>query len=421
MQSMGIQEEDVGPLSQRLAQGMPQAVSMANSATQPGRPINFQANVLPPQQPVPQMSQDEMSMEALKMGPNTPEKMSLYARLRQQQTQQAEELARKTADRAYENQLWEKRYGIKRQDMLDDRTNKLNQPDYGFAPNGTLINQNDPNNLGVNYGKPVVSKPPNQLEMYLQANDPKYTPAGFSDRSYTPSSDLMNKYRQSGRSQTNVNVGGDAYEKERAKMLSGEHTTARENATTAHRQNMMIQAQRSIPLETGWGAQWQAWGAKVLEAFGVASNEAIQFAGNADQFRSVTMNFLLEKLAAQKGPQTEGDAQRALKTLASMDNLQDANMFILDLTESLNQQTIEKANFMDQYDQTKTNLQGYRTAWGQGTEGQKSLFDYPSMGKWAGRNGTLEEVEVPKGSILPPDETGHRYIMKDGAKQYLLP
>jgi hypothetical protein len=41
------------------------------------------------------------------------------------------------------------------------------------------------------------------------------------------------------------------------------------------------------------------------------------------------------------------------------------------------------------------------------------------MGKWAGRNGTLEQRDIPTDQIYPTDETGHRFIIIDGVKQYL--
>lgn len=221
-------------------------------------------------------------------------------------------------------------------------------------------------------GEPVTA-----IKEYLQVKQ-----AGLFDGTFE-------EYKKIGKSDTTVNVGGNAYEKENAGMLVGEHKIARESADNAYRQNMVIAAQRSIPLETGWGAQSKAWGAKFLGALGMANDEALQVANNADQFKSVTMSFLLDKLAAQKGPQTEGDANRALETIASLQNMPDANRFILDLTEALNGQAIEKANFMDSYSMKNGNLIGYRSQWGASDQGKKSIFDSPTMDKWKGRDGTL--------------------------------
>ena len=222
-----------------------------------------------------------------------------------------------------------------------------------------------------------AGEPVNAIKEYLQVKQAGLFKGTFEE------------YKKSGKSETNVNVGGNAYEKENAGMLVGEHKIARESADNAYRQNMVIAAQRSIPLETGWGAQSKAWGAKFLGALGMANDEALQVANNADQFKSVTMSFLLDKLAAQKGPQTEGDANRALETLASLQNMPDANRFILDLTETLNGHAIEKANFMDSYSMKNGNLIGYRSQWGASDQGKKSIFDSPTMAKWKGRDGTL--------------------------------
>ena len=63
-------------------------------------------------------------------------------------------------------------------------------------------------------------------------------------------------------------------------------------------------------------------------------------------FDAATFKSLLDALAAQKGPQTEGDAQRALKTFASLGNTNQANMFIIDYLEAQTYRQEELADYI---------------------------------------------------------------------------
>ncbi|MCU0089964.1 hypothetical protein N8H72_08340 [Pseudomonas koreensis] len=106
-----------------------------------------------------------------------------------------------------------------------------------------------------------------------------------------------------------------------------------------------IRAARNIDLNTGYGTEAKALGANVLTSLGIAPKNAELFATNAQKFQSVAMDRLLTVLGAQKGPQTEGDADRASKTFVSLKNTPEANTFILDLAEAKANQDARKAQF----------------------------------------------------------------------------
>lgn len=93
-----------------------------------------------------------------------------------------------------------------------------------------------------------------------------------------------------------------------------------------------IQAMRSIPATTGWGAENAGKAASILGALGFKDPE--KFAGDQQTFNNVALSKLNQNLAAQKGPQTEGDAVRAARTFASLGNTPQANKFILDYAEA---------------------------------------------------------------------------------------
>lgn len=109
-----------------------------------------------------------------------------------------------------------------------------------------------------------------------------------------------------------------------------------------------IRAIRSIDLKTGWGAEAKANAAGVLAGLGVGGKNAELYAGNAQKFQSVAMDRLQTALLAQKGTQTEGDAQRAGQTFASLRNTPSANDFVLDFAQAKANMDQRRAQFYEQ-------------------------------------------------------------------------
>lgn len=109
-----------------------------------------------------------------------------------------------------------------------------------------------------------------------------------------------------------------------------------------------LQAVRNIDLSTGWGTEAKATAASILTGLGIAPANASMFASNAQKFQSVAMDRLMTTLAAQKGPQTEGDAQRASQTFAQLRNTPEANKFIIDFAQAKANMDMRKAQFYEQ-------------------------------------------------------------------------
>lgn len=109
-----------------------------------------------------------------------------------------------------------------------------------------------------------------------------------------------------------------------------------------------LQAVRNIDLSTGWGTEAKATAASVLTGLGIAPANATMFASNSQKFQSVAMDRLMTTLAAQKGPQTEGDAQRASQTFAQLQNTPEANKFIVDFAQAKANMDMRKAQFYEQ-------------------------------------------------------------------------
>ncbi|VWX63185.1 conserved hypothetical protein [Burkholderiales bacterium 8X] len=117
--------------------------------------------------------------------------------------------------------------------------------------------------------------------------------------------------------------------------------------TAADLQNS-IQAVRNIDMSTGWGADQKAQGAAMLEGLGLAPASAKLYAANSQKFQSIAMDRLQTSLIAQKGTQTEGDAQRAGQTFAALKNTPEANQFILDFAQAKANADQKKAAFYEQ-------------------------------------------------------------------------
>jgi|GEM_PF-6894060 len=108
-----------------------------------------------------------------------------------------------------------------------------------------------------------------------------------------------------------------------------------------------IQALRNIDLNTGWGTETRASAAAMLEGLGIAPANAKLFAANAQKFQSVAMDRLMTTLQAQKGPQTEGDAQRAQQTFVKLGNTPEANAFIMDFAQAKANMDQRKAQYYE--------------------------------------------------------------------------
>lgn len=129
--------------------------------------------------------------------------------------------------------------------------------------------------------------------------------------------------------------------------------TIRENAQVASDAMANLDAAEaflSAGLDTGALAPAKAKVSAIAESLGInPENLGLDRADTAQGFQTVVMKNLLQELAAQKGPQTEGDAQRAMQTFASLGNTREANMFAINYARALANRKSEQAKFIDTY------------------------------------------------------------------------
>jgi hypothetical protein len=104
-----------------------------------------------------------------------------------------------------------------------------------------------------------------------------------------------------------------------------------------------LETVKNVNFKTGWGAETKAGAANILASLGV--KDAAKYAGNSQVFQQVAMERNMTMLAAQAGPQTEGDSERAQKTFMMLKNTPDANQFIADLTGANAREAARKADY----------------------------------------------------------------------------
>lgn len=143
-----------------------------------------------------------------------------------------------------------------------------------------------------------------------------------------------------------------------------------------------ISAMRNINPSTGWGADAKAAAASFLTGIGVAPKNVELYAANSQKMQSVAMDRLLTVLGQQKGPQTEGDAQRASQTFVSLKNTPQANDFILDFAQAKANQDSRKAMFYEQalpLAQKEGDLTKVDREW---RKIQGSIWADPTLSRW---------------------------------------
>lgn len=132
--------------------------------------------------------------------------------------------------------------------------------------------------------------------------------------------------------------------------------------------------------DTGWGEGAKETATKILSAMGVP--EAKDKAASYEMFQYTASRKLWEELAKQKGPQTEGDAQRMAKTYASIQNTPKGNAFILDMTEALAWRAKQKGDYFRKVEPFAIKNGDMSEIGRRWDKVAPSIFDAPSMRRW---------------------------------------
>ena len=104
--------------------------------------------------------------------------------------------------------------------------------------------------------------------------------------------------------------------------------------------------------------------ARVFNALGANGDALLDTkVSNAQSFNAVSGKLLADALAAQKGPQTDKDAERMKETLPSIQNEALANKFVLQSLKAMEYRNQEMADFYETYLEQNDTTKGVRKAW----------------------------------------------------------
>ena len=149
---------------------------------------------------------------------------------------------------------------------------------------------------------------------------------------------------------TTVNVGDKGVQRASEKLAElqvARITTALEEGDAAEETLASVQQLRGIDASQGGSVPLREALANMFATVGVDTQELFDVdLTNTQSFNSVAARMVNQVLNQAKGPQTEGDSQRAKQTLVKLGNTPEANIFILDTLEANALRKIERSNFL---------------------------------------------------------------------------
>lgn len=177
-------------------------------------------------------------------------------------------------------------------------------------------------------------------------------PKGSPNQGYVPIPSPEGVKFDAGGQEINVNTGSQprgSFFGTAVDNATESLTTFRDSATAAQSRLPAIRTLKNIDIESGFGTNARLGLARATNAvFGDGAGDV--FMGDvpaAEAFNALSQKMVNEELNLAKGPQTEGDAQRARSTVASLDKAPAANKFLLNYYEGLSMREMERNRFFE--------------------------------------------------------------------------
>jgi hypothetical protein len=104
-----------------------------------------------------------------------------------------------------------------------------------------------------------------------------------------------------------------------------------------------ISIARSIDVKTNPFESYKVIAKEIGSVLGIPVD--LNAIGNAQSFQAVMGRLVNERVSQEKGPQTDADVRRFARTMASLDNPENAKDFLLGYSEAIAMRDIEKADF----------------------------------------------------------------------------
>ena len=164
-----------------------------------------------------------------------------------------------------------------------------------------------------------------------------------------------------------VQIGGEEKEEDKqfGKLHVERYGTILEDADVAEQALMQIEMARNVEnIQGGPLAPFKAAAIAVARDLGVpVESLGLENVANAAAYTGIIQNLVLSKMQAQKGPQTENDAKRIERTVATLGTPEEARVFLLDVAEALELRKVDKAEFFTAWKADKGYLKGAQKAW----------------------------------------------------------
>ena len=191
----------------------------------------------------------------------------------------------------------------------------------------------------------IVSLAPPQKDTALIQN---LLAAGFEPGSPEMNAAIMENLNKTG---TTINVGNKeefTASQELGKLHVKRISNAIDAGDLAEGTLASVRQLRGVDVSQGGSVPLRAGLADAFASIGIDAEDLFQVdLANVQAFNSVNKRLINQVLNQAKGPQTEGDAKRAVRTLATLGNKPEANAFILDTLEANALRKIEQKNFLE--------------------------------------------------------------------------
>lgn len=133
--------------------------------------------------------------------------------------------------------------------------------------------------------------------------------------------------------------------------------TAEDQLAVVHRAKALLPT-----IETGKMEPVKKWAREWGDAFGVPIDT--EKMTDAVSFRATMKQAVLDGMKSIKGTASEADRKTVEDSVASLESPEEANKFLLDVSESMARRKIEQANFWDRYaSANNSSLLGAKSAW----------------------------------------------------------
>lgn len=173
------------------------------------------------------------------------------------------------------------------------------------------------------------------------------------------------------------------------------------SAASARKELALLTGIEKLDLDTSKFTPLNSTIAAWAVGMGATPQALKDLAAKGQSFTGFTMDLVLQRQLAQKGPQTESDARRLEQTTAQLGNTTEANRLLVSFSKAQNKRTVDQEKFYGDWWKKHKTFEGADDAWFNG-KGGTSLWDEPELKKYQGGNSNVIDFSrLPSGRSAP--------------------